>query len=292
MSTLVTKIRGGGVDHEPAAPTLELEQVSVLYGAGSSHSVDSPGLSIEHYALHEISFQLGVGQQAAVVGPNGAGKSTLFKVVAGTVKPSNGMVHIYGHDPDQHICIGYVPQRSQIDWSFPATVEDVVMMGRVGQIGLFRWPSRRDWRSVRECLEKVNASQLAKKQIGELSGGQQQRVFIAQALAQGADLLLLDEPFSGLDTPSHSAILDVMNSLQQDRVTVMVATHDLNLARERFELVMLLNTRIIAFGPADRVLEPDNLLQAYGANMHVVDDEAEQYIVADGFCEPEDEHVH
>jgi len=292
MSTLVTKIRGRGVDHEPAAPTLELEQVSVLYGAGSSRSVDSSNQSAELYALHEISFQLRMGQQAAIVGPNGAGKSTLFKVVAGTVKPSSGVVNIYGHDPDQHICIGYVPQRNQIDWSFPATVEDVVMMGRVGQIGLFRWPSKRDWGNVRDCLDKVNASHLTKKQIGELSGGQQQRVFIARALAQGADLLLLDEPFSGLDTPSHGAILDVLASLQEDQVTVMVATHDLNLARERFDMVMLLNRRIIAFGPAQKVLEPDNLLQAYGANMHVIDEEAEQFIVADGFCEPEDDHVH
>ena len=291
MSTLVTKIAGRGVDHEPAAPTLELKQVSLLYGAGSGRSVDPSSSSTEQYALHNISFQIGTGQQAAIVGPNGAGKSTLFKVVAGTVKPSSGTVNIYGHDPDQHICIGYVPQRSQIDWSFPATVADVVMMGRVGQIGLFRWPSRRDWRNVHECLEKVNASHLAKKQIGELSGGQQQRVFIARALAQGADLLLLDEPFSGLDTPSHGAILDVLNSLQEDQVTVMVATHDLNLARERFELVMLLNRRIIAFGQAQEVLEPNNLLQAYGASMHVIDDEADHYVVADGFCEPEDEHV-
>jgi ABC-type Mn2+/Zn2+ transport system ATPase subunit len=292
MSTLVTKIKGRGVDHEPAAPTLELKHVSVLYGSGGSRSVDRPDRSTEDYALHEISFQLGMGQQAAIVGPNGAGKSTLFKVVAGTVKPIRGMVNIYGHDPDQHICIGYVPQRSQIDWSFPATVEDVVMMGRVGQIGLFRWPSRRDWEKVRGCLERVNASHLAKKQIGELSGGQQQRVFIARALAQGADLLLLDEPFSGLDSPSYGAILDVLGSLQEDRVAVMVATHDLNLARERFELVMLLNREIIAFGPAQKVLAPKNLLQAYGANMHVIDDNAEQFIVADGFCAPEDEHVH
>jgi ABC-type Mn2+/Zn2+ transport system ATPase subunit len=228
----------------------------------------------------------------AIVGPNGAGKSTLFKVVVGTVGPSSGTVNVYGHEPGKHICIGYVPQRSQIDWTFPATVEDVVMMGRVGQIGLFHWPSGHDWAKVHDCLAKVNATHLAKKQIGELSGGQQQRVFIARALAQGADLLLLDEPFSGLDTPSHEAILEILDSLHEDQVTVMVATHDLNLAMERFELVMLLNRRLIAFGPAKTVLEPDKLLRAYGSSMHVIDDEADQYILADDCCDGDEEHTH
>lgn len=291
MSTFVARMRSRGVDHEPASPTLRLNEVSVDYGIRGSQSdtASTSALGSNHLALDDVSFALNTGQQLAVVGPNGAGKSTLFKVVVGTVRPSSGTVNIYGHEPGQHICIGYVPQRAQIDMSFPATVEDVVMMGRVGQIGLFKWPSRRDWDAVHDSLNRVNANHLSKRQIGELSGGQQQRVFIARALAQGADLLLLDEPFSGLDQPSYEAILDILDSLHEDEVTVMVSTHDLSLAMERFELVMLLNRRIIAFGPPDTVLEPTKLLQAYGSSMHVID-ESEQFILADGCCEGDDEH--
>lgn len=282
MSGLAAKLRGRGVDHESASPTLELKRVSVVYGAGKGQTgVIGQSTASDHFALQDVSFQLGLGRQVAIVGPNGAGKSTLLKVVVGTIGPSSGSVNIYGHAPGKHICIGYVPQRNQIDWSFPATVEDVVMMGRVGKIGLFRWPSRRDWGKVNDCLARVNAAHLAHRQIGELSGGQQQRVFIARALAQGADLLLLDEPFSGLDKPSHDAILEILESLHNDQVSVMVATHDLNLARERFELVMLLNRRMVAYGPAEEVLEPALLLSVYGSSIHVIDDLADQFILAD-----------
>ena len=291
MSTLVSKITGRGVDHESTSPTLELDRVSVVYGSGGG---ESPGngrsTTQERFALKDVSFQLDPGQQVAIVGPNGAGKSTLFKVVVGTVGPSSGTVHIYGHAPGKHICIGYVPQRNQIDWSFPATVEDVVMMGRIGQIGLFRWPTRRDWENVRECLDRVSAGHLAKKQIGELSGGQQQRVFIARALAQGADLLLLDEPFSGLDSPGHEAILEILASLRDERVSVMVATHDLNLAMERFELVMLLNRQVIAYGPAEEVLNPELLLAAYGSRIHLVDDVSDRFLLADECADATDDH--
>jgi ABC-type Mn2+/Zn2+ transport system ATPase subunit len=290
MSTLAAKIRGRGVDHESSAPTLALDHVSAIYPAGDKGGRQNA--ATEHFALQDITFELEQGQQVAIVGPNGAGKSTLFKVVAGTISPHSGHVSIYGHAPGRHICIGYVPQRNQIDWSFPATVQDVVMMGRVGQIGLFRWPSRRDWASVDDCLARVNATHLAKKQIGELSGGQQQRVFIARTLAQGADLLLLDEPFSGLDSPSHDAILAVLDSLRQDNVSVMVATHDLNLAMERFELVMLLNRHLIAFGRPNEVLEPELLLSAYGSSIHVLDEKMDQYIVADDCADDGGDHEH
>lgn len=290
MSTLASRFRGRGVDHESTAPTLELERVSVVYGAAGN--IVGPGALPEQYALQDVSFRLEQGQQVAIVGPNGAGKSTLFKVVVGTVGPSSGTVNIYGHAPGRHICIGYVPQRNQIDWSFPATVKDIVMMGRVGQIGLFKWPSRSDWESVDESLARVNATHLGQKQIGELSGGQQQRVFIARALAQGADLLLLDEPFSGLDSPSHEAILRILDSLRSNHVSVMVATHDLNLAMERFELVMLLNRRLIAFGRAGEVLQPETLLSAYGSSIHVVDDQAEKFILADECAEEGSGHDH
>jgi ABC-type Mn2+/Zn2+ transport system ATPase subunit len=289
MSSLISKIHTRDVDHLASAPTLEINEVSVAYAAGAN---GAPGRlkNGDPLALENVSFQVQAGQQVAVVGPNGAGKSTLFKVIGGTLKPTRGQVNVYGHDPDRHICIGYVPQRSQIDASFPVTVEDVAMMGRVGQIGMFRWPRRRDWRIVQECLERVRTAHLAKKQIGELSGGQQQRVFIAQALAQGADLLLLDEPFSGLDAPSHEAILEILDSLHEDEVTVLVATHDLNLAAERFDQVMLLNRRVVAYGRATDVLTSPNLVQAYGGHMHL--DEDGGLVFADSCCDDGEEAPH
>jgi manganese/iron transport system ATP-binding protein len=287
MSALVSRLKTGGVDHVDNAPTLEVHDVSVAYASGANGitAISSRQPDGDHYALEAITFRLDAGRQVAVVGPNGAGKSTLFKVIVGTIKPTRGSINVFGHEPGCHICIAYVPQRSQIDWAFPVTVEDVVMMGRVGQIGLFRWPRRQDWRAVRESLDRVNASHLAKKQIGELSGGQQQRVFIARALAQGADLLLMDEPFSGLDVPSHEAILDIIGSLRGDAVTVMVATHDLNLAGEHFDLVMLLNRRIVAYGRAEEVLTSPNLMQAFGGHMHVLKGEVESMMIADSCCD-------
>ncbi len=147
-----------------------------------------------HLALDRISFELNAGEQIAVVGPNGAGKSTLIKTLAGIQHPTHGEVSIYGHGPEGHICIAYVPQRSAVDWSFPVTVSDVVMMGRIGVLGLFHHPGRRDYAYVRECLDQVGIADLANRQIEELSGGQQQRMFIARALAQEAELMLMDEP--------------------------------------------------------------------------------------------------
>ena len=281
MSEFVRKVAYRGVSHEPNTSTLEMTHVFVAYAAGAN-GVTTTRQS--QYALEDISFQAGVGEQIAIVGPNGAGKSTLLKLIVGTLKPGQGQVRVFGHGPSGHICIGYVPQRSQIDWSFPVTVEDVVMMGRVGQIGMFRWPRRNDWKQVRRSLERVNASHLAKKQIGELSGGQQQRIFIARALAQQAELLLLDEPLSGLDIPSQDAIFEVLDSLRPDGVTVLVATHDLNMAAERFDRVMLLNRRIVAFGPGTAVLTSDNLLSAYGGHMHRIETD-DSIFLADTYCD-------
>lgn len=269
-----------GVLHELTAPSVELKNVFVAY-AGHGN-----GLTVRHgtsagYALENLSCQIERGEQVAIVGPNGAGKSTLLKVIVGTVKPSRGEVNVYGHGPQGHICIGYVPQRNQIDWSFPVTVEDVVMMGRVGQIGLFRWPRKRDWELVRESLQRVNALNLAKRQIGELSGGQQQRVFMARALAQEASLLLLDEPLTGLDVPSQEGILEILANLRPDGVTVMVATHDLGMAAARFDRVMLLNRQIVSFGAGTAVLQPEHLLKAYGGQMHLIPHGAEALLIAD-----------
>jgi ABC-type Mn2+/Zn2+ transport system ATPase subunit len=245
-----------------------MRNVSVVYTAGASSSfrLGREPYAGNKFALLDISFRVSAGQRVAVVGPNGAGKSTLFNLIAGTVKPSSGTVHVYEYGPAGHTCIAYVPQRSQFDWSFPVTAADVVMMGRAGQIGLFRWPGHRDRETVQLCLERVNAADLAGKRIGELSGGQQQRVFIARALAQEAELLLMDEPLTGLDAPSRDAIFEILDALSASGVTVLVATHDLNMAAERFDRIMLLNGKIIAFGQPLEVLDAANLLRAYGGH--------------------------
>ena len=281
MTQIVSTLTTRGVDHEPSAPTLSLENITVAYAAGSQ---DVTSQTSTQYALQNINCQIESGERVAVVGPNGAGKSTLFKLIVGTLKPQQGKIHIFGHQPGGHICIAYVPQRSQIDWSFPVTVEDVVMMGRVGQIGFFRRPKRYDRDFVRNSLERVGAVHLAKKQIGELSGGQQQRIFIARALAQQAELLLLDEPLTGLDIPSQEAIFEILDGLRPEGVTVLVATHDLNMASERFDRVMLLNRQIVALGPPTAALQAHNLVQAYGGHMHMVGDEKNTVILADGCC--------
>jgi ABC-type Mn2+/Zn2+ transport system ATPase subunit len=208
-----------------------------------------------------------VAEQIAVIGPNGAGKSTLFKLLAGMLAPDAGEVKMFGNSPKNHDCIAYVSQRNQIDWTFPVTVADVVMMGRTRHIGLFRRPGKRDRDIVAASLERVHMLPLARKQIGELSGGQQQRVFIARALAQETNLLLMDEPLTGLDIPGQEAIFEVLAGLRPDGVTVLVATHDLTLAAERFDRVMLLNQRMVAFGSATAVLTPENLLAAYGGTL-------------------------
>lgn len=256
--------------HDPTLPSVQLRAVTAIYDGVT--------------ALEQISFTLTQGDQVAVVGPNGAGKSTLFNVIAGTVKPAQGTVTIYGSGPQGHICVGYVPQRNRIDWRFPVTVHDVVMMGRVGKIGLFRWPRPQDRALVEQALERVDMRALAKRQIGELSGGQQQRVFLARALAQEAELLLLDEPLTGLDQPSQEAILELLVQLRQQGVTVLVATHDLNQAAEHFAKIMLLNRRLIGFGTPQTVLTPALLSQAYGSQLHIVHSAEGDLLLADTCC--------
>lgn len=257
MAELVHQMNFRGAHHQPLTPILDLQDVCVTYHGKLAAETN-------HHALHHISFQAKPGEQIAVIGPNGAGKSTLFKLLAGMLKPDSGSINMFGHAPHEHICIAYVSQRSQIDWSFPVTVFDVVMMGRTRQIGLFRRPGKADRAIVQASLERVNALPLADKQIGELSGGQQQRIFIARALAQDAHLLLLDEPLTGLDIPSQEKLFECLAGLRASGVTVMIATHDLTLAAERFDRVILLNRKIIADGPAAAVLTSQTLIKAYG----------------------------
>lgn len=256
--------------HTADAPALHLDQVSVHYN----------GIP----ALENVSLEIRRGEQVAVVGPNGAGKSTLFNVIAGIVRPTRGSVRVYGSGPGQHICVGYVPQRNRIDWRFPVTVADTVMMGRIGRIGLFRWPGKIDRERVAHALEQVGMTAFAQRQIGALSGGQQQRVFLARALAQEAELLLLDEPLSGLDMPSQEAILQILANLRHQGITMLVATHDLNQAAEQFPLLLLLNRRVIALGTPTAVLMPEVLGAAYGSQMHVIRGVNGEMFITDSCC--------
>jgi ABC-type Mn2+/Zn2+ transport system ATPase subunit len=257
--------------HDTENPILRVSDLVVRYERGP--------------ALDEISFELEVGERVAVVGPNGAGKSTLFKVISGVLPPTRGRVEIFGGDPGGHICIAYVPQRNQVDWDFPVDVSDVVMMGRIGQMGLFRWPKPRDWKIVHHSLTLVGLEDLADHQIRELSGGQQQRMFIARALAQEAELVLMDEPLTGLDVHSQDEIFHILDALQEQGVTVMVAMHDLDVAARRFQKVMLLNRRLIGFGSADQVFDPELLMKAYGGHMRILHTDNGLVVVNDTCCD-------
>jgi len=236
------------IHHQRNQPILDVQHISVRYNGQA--------------ALEDITFHLHEGERIAVVGPNGAGKSTLFKVVSGVLQPSIGEVNIFGSRPRGHVCIAYIPQRSQVDWNFPVSVADVVMMGRSAKLGPLSWPHKEDWEYVQHALDTVALSDLASRQIGQLSGGQQQRMFIARALAQEAELMLMDEPLTGLDTPSQESLLELLDKLQNQKVTVMVATHDLEQAARHFDRIMLLNHRLIAFDTPQNVLQTELLLQA------------------------------
>src|SRR5512138_13700 len=256
--------------HEHEQPILDVKHLTVRYNGG--------------VALEDINFHLHEGERVAVVGPNGAGKSTLFKVVSGVMPPTTGEVNIFGSRPRGHICIAYIPQRSQVDWNFPVNVADVVMMGRSAKLGPLNWPHKKDWEHVNRALEIVEISNLAHRQISQLSGGQQQRMFIARALAQEAELMLMDEPLTGLDTPSQEGLLDLLDTLRNQRVTVMVATHDLEQAARHFDRIMLLNHRVITFDVPERVLHTENLLQAYGGRLKV---DSQGTMLVDDCCPPE-----
>jgi manganese/iron transport system ATP-binding protein len=269
-----TSLAGHSVKHQPGTPILEVLGLGVSYQNG--------------LALDDVTFRLNTGERIAVVGPNGAGKSTLFKVIAGVLSPTKGEVKVYGSGPGGHICIAYLPQRSQVDWAFPVNVTDVVMMGRIGKLGMLRWPGRRDWKFVQHCLEDVGMGDLAKRQIGELSGGQQQRMFIARALAQEAELMLMDEPLTGLDIQSQESIFEIMEKLRQRGVTIMIATHDLDQAAGRFDRVMLMNRRLIGFGSPEQVFTPEQLRAAYGGHLRLVQANNELLVVADTCCDEGD----
>jgi len=223
-------------------------------------------------ALEGVSLTVPHGAQVAVVGPNGAGKSTLFKAIVGLLRPQRGRVLIHDQAPgDQTDPVAYVPQREEVDWRFPVTVADVVMMGRYGRLGPLRRPQPADREVVRRSLEQLGIADLAGRPIGELSGGQQQRVFLARALAQEPHVLLLDEPFTGVDVGAKEAVLELLESLRAASITVLVSTHDMEAASQRFELVALLNRRLIAFGPPAEVFTATHIAAAFGGQALLLD---------------------
>jgi manganese/iron transport system ATP-binding protein len=265
----------------------------------NTHPADSPIVRLSDVTvrfngkpvLDNVSFDLERGERIAVVGPNGAGKSTLFQVLAGLLKPEKGKVEIFGSEPDRHICLAYLPQRNPVDWNFPVSVRDVVMMGRAGRIGLARGPRKRDHEIVDEALRQMHLEELGGRRINELSGGQQQRVFLARALAQEAELMLLDEPLAGLDVNTKEDVFRGMDVMRERGVTVLVAEHDLKLAAERFDRVMLLNRRIVSFDSPETSLHSENLSRAYAGHLHMVETEDGQTLaIGDTCCDHGEEH--
>ena len=223
-------------------------------------------------ALQEVTFCVPVGTRVAVIGPNGAGKSTLFKALVGLLPLDRGRIMIHGLPLGHHRdCVAYLPQREELDWRFPVTVSDVVMMGRYGRLGWFRRPGRLDRAAVAESLERMGISDLASKPIGDLSGGQQQRVFLARALVQEPHILLMDEPFTGVDVSTQEATLELFDTLREQQVTVLISTHDLKLSATRFDQVLLLNRRLISFGPAREALTSQTLAEAFGGQVLFID---------------------
>ena len=224
-------------------------------------------------ALLDVSLSIERGLLVGVIGPNGAGKSTLIKAILGFVKRDVGAVWIKGVPAeDAKGSVAYVPQRGTVDWDFPVTVEQVAMMGRYGEIPWYRSPGAKDRRIVDEALEMVRMSDFRNRQIGQLSGGQQQRVFMARALAQGSDILLLDEPFAGVDAATERAILDVLEEAKSKGRTLVVVHHDLATAAEYFDRLALIKQRLYAYGRPEVVMRQDLLSEVYEGKLRIFTD--------------------
>jgi len=238
---------------EPSAP-LVVRGMTVSYG-------DKP-------ALFSVDASFPAGAMSAIVGPNGAGKSTFLKAALGLIPMVSGEVQFFGQTVSRaRDRIAYVPQRASVDWDFPTTVIDVVLMGRYRSLGLLRRVSRADTALAHAALTRVGMDAFAERQIGQLSGGQQQRVFLARALAQEADLYLLDEPFAGVDAATERAIIEVLKSLKAEGKSVIAVHHDLSTVTQYFDHVFLVNVRAMAQGPVDTTFTPDALAQTYGGRL-------------------------
>ena len=226
--------------------------------------------------LWGIDVAVPKGKLVGIVGPNGAGKSTLIKAVMGILPVSSGWVKIFGKPYKKNLTrVGYVPQRESVDWDFPVSVMDVVLMGRYGRLGLMKRPTKHDRDVARECLEKVKMLPYANRQISNLSGGQQQRVFLARALAQESDLYFMDEPFAGVDAATESAIIELLHELKEKGKTLLVVHHDLPTARNYFDMLLLLNMRVVAFGPTEEVFTYDLLQKTYGGRLTILSEVAD-----------------
>jgi manganese/zinc/iron transport system ATP- binding protein len=247
---------------EANSPALEIHDMTVAYHRKP--------------VLWDIDLVVPEGKLVGIVGPNGAGKTTLIKAVLGLLPLASGKVEIYGKpfDEQRHL-IGYVPQRESVDWDFPVTVRDVVLMGTYGRLGWIRRPGRAERQIARECLEQVGMNEFAKRQIRQLSGGQQQRVFLARALAQDAKVYFMDEPFSGVDAATEAAIIELLQKLRLQGKTVFVVHHDLQTVRSYFDYVILLNMRLVACGPTATTFTPAMLHETYGGRLTILDEAAE-----------------
>ncbi|WP_321496080.1 metal ABC transporter ATP-binding protein [uncultured Desulfobacter sp.] len=241
-------------DHPKFA--VEVEHLTVSYNARP--------------ALLDVTVAIETDQLVGVIGPNGAGKSTFIKAVLGFVTPDLGTVRINGVPARKAKGqVAYVPQRGAVDWDFPITVKEVALMGRYQQIPWYSSPKPKDWDKAMEALDMVRMTEFSDRQIGELSGGQQQRVFMARALAQGSDILLLDEPFAGVDAATERAILDVLERAKESGKTLVVVHHDLSTASEYFDKLLLIKQRLYAYGPPGLVLKEDLLSQVYEGRLKV-----------------------
>lgn len=230
---------------------IEVEDLTVAYDAKP--------------ALWDIDLQIPRGQIMAIVGPNGAGKTTLIKAVLGLLPTASGMVRFMpdGSAKPSSNLIAYVPQSGSVDWDIPATVLDVVSMGRYGHLGWIRRPTRSDILMAREALHKLGMADYERRQISQLSGGQQQRVFLARALVQQAEIYLMDEPFKGVDARTEGAIVSLLRELRKNNKTVVVVHHDLQTVKEYFDWVTLINVQIVDAGPVDKVFTEENLNRTY-----------------------------
>lgn len=226
--------------------------------------------------LWNVDLTLPAGNLVGIIGPNGAGKSTLIKAIMGILPLSSGFVKIFDQDLDNvRDRVSYVPQRESVDWDFPASVLDVVLMGRYGKLGLFKRPRKADLDLAMDALRKVGMEAFASRQISQLSGGQQQRTFLARALAQQADLYFLDEPFAGVDAATEKMIIDLLRSMTQAGKTIIVVHHDLHSVSQYFDWVIMLNTRLVAYGPTSATFTQKILHETYGGKLTILADVAE-----------------
>jgi len=283
--TVIKKDKKSFSDKAPL-PDLAVHDVTVVYNNG-------------HVALRDASFTLNPGTICGLVGVNGSGKSTLFKTIMGFVRPLKGSVQIAGRPVRQahrKNWVAYVPQSEDVDWAFPVSVWDVVMQGRYGYMNLLRIPKKKDKERVLHSLERVKMADFRDRQIGELSGGQKKRVFLARALAQQGRIILLDEPFTGVDVKTEAAIIDLLRQLREEGHLMLVSTHDLGSVPEYCDQVVIINRTVLAAGPTASVFNQENLSLAFGGalrnlqlegagdsggatHIHVITDEERAFVI-------------